>query len=1168
MTTTDWNFLWEAATGLLIDSNGDGCVDGVMAALAPLTPATFTADLWAAAANFAARLGLETPALHLPLAVPPAAVQPWQMPLLLSVGAAATARHGTPWADWVITETLVEQAAAQVSWLGAAMDRALWLHGVDAAALAQLLDQIATATPVSSTAGTSAPALATHLDLAQLYTSQPNGLFTAQHDGFTPDCCRLRLLLGPATDAAVGMAAINLAARIGLETAGLTLPLATAAPQLPADVADGVPYFCLGFPASEGDEAPGLTAQPQQALDIATLHYLAVTYPYVNAASRQAGDEQATMAALVARTHNLLHGHPQLVRLALAETQAQRSLQLHTAGADEHATLERLIFRHLWSPADGLDDVARVRRVFVEEVLPTLTTNAGAKAVITLFCNAQRPARQALAADLQPRLSAAGMSAQLQVLPAHKAGLAWLLEEQLPQLQQLPVASLRLQFQAFQPPAPPSPLAQPLDLPTRWLQELFPANELLCRRLGLTTEQLALEMVEPAPAGPIYGLAAYAADGKLLHHADLPLLTSTRLYMAGLPEYGAVHPTTGGIVVQQSNDSRQCRPVPTDLELFWDFYQGTVLPALRHHVLQSSQGRPTPESEPYFERLDVHVTLGGPDERLDLYEETISLGEALHEDIYFHTLDYLAALGETFGGRAIEAGGQVLPWIHDAYDANGAPKPATTPRAVVTLHGWHLPQTLPQLGLTVGDRRDLPKPQALHLSHLAIDATGQAVQAVTVTATYASAKEALFAARVLARWRQLVGDQTGFPAGVAVNIACVHADRTTTVCLPARAGAVAQRKPSPAPVTTASQIIGPDQLPDALAEVAALPGVQVWQVGHSYQGRPGHAIDVILPLEAHQTHRSRLKLGVQKPTCFLIARHHANEVSSTTAALQMVHAFATDPAQQAWLQRVNLVFLPMANPDGAVAHYRMMAEHPHWKHHAARFNAAGKEISRDLFNPNTPFGEARFRGAIWSRWLPDAMVDNHGVPSHEWCQPFAGYTTPPRFPVCYHVVQAMIYGIITFVDDPTWPQHRQAAEALRYAVTQAVAATPWLYARNQFWLKHYRTYGHNWLPALSPVDLHEGMLFFFQGVAPERQPATRRGFDMRYPQITLLDWITEVPDETAQGEYLAECAAAHRVANQAMIELVAKSAQPMTRVVCQDGEGVAIAWRRVRQIDR
>ena len=282
----------------------------------------------------------------------------------------------------------------------------------------------------------------------------------------------------------------------------------------------------------------------------------------------------------------------------------------------------------------------------------------------------------------------------------------------------------------------------------------------------------------------------------------------------------------------------------------------------------------------------------------------------------------------------------------------------------------------------------------------------------------------------------------------------------------------------------------------------------------------------------------------------------------------MAHAAVTDPAQQQWLKQVNLVFLPMENPDGAALHYTLMAEHPRWKHHAARFNAAGQEFSRDHFDPNTPFGEARFRRETWLRWLPDAIVDNHGVPSHEWCQPFAGYTTPPRFRVCYHVVQAMLYGIIAFPDDPALPHLRQAAHALRGAVAQAVRATPWLHQRNQYWLAHYHRYGHDWLPDLSPVDLHDDMLFFYQGANPAHLSETRRNFAMRYPQITLLDWITEVPDETAQGDYLAECAEAHRVANQAMIELLAASAAPVTRTVEQHADGrIHLRLQRERRVE-
>ena len=282
----------------------------------------------------------------------------------------------------------------------------------------------------------------------------------------------------------------------------------------------------------------------------------------------------------------------------------------------------------------------------------------------------------------------------------------------------------------------------------------------------------------------------------------------------------------------------------------------------------------------------------------------------------------------------------------------------------------------------------------------------------------------------------------------------------------------------------------------------------------------------------------------------------------------MMDELTADPVMRQWLERLNLVFLPMANPDGAAIHYRLMAEHPRWKHHAARFNAAGMEFSIDTFNPDTPFGEARFRRETWLRWLPDAVVDNHGVPSHEWCQPFAGYNSPPRFPVSYHVVQAMIYGIIAYVDDPDRPGLRAAAEELRTTVAKAVAAETHLHARNQFWLERYDDYGHSWLPETSPKDVHQGMLFFLRKMDRREDLVAWRNFALLHPEITLVDWITEVPDETAQGEYLTECAAAHRTANLAMMRLVADSAQPAQRTVRRRENGdVHVSFARERRIE-
>lgn len=1161
---------------LLLDSNGDGFIDGVAACFVPLTPDACTGPLWAAMANLAARLGLETPAIHLPLVCTPAEVQGWQCPIFIAVTGEATALPDAAWAAPSDQTALVEEEGLRVTWLVRDEQWGLWLHGTDQAIVAAWLNQLAAATAEATAAQVAAPrAPAQDLDLAKLYSGEAQSFFCATQDGFTADESRVRLILGPETDAAMGSVAVNLAARLGLETAGMTLPLVSAMDEAP-DASPHEHLLLLGFPHQRPTCLASEAGARCHQLGLATVRYLAESYPFLERSSQQAGDEQQTLKAIIDHLHVVLHAHPPVAKLALAEVQAGRSLHLLAAGSATYPgstdQLRHVVFRQEWNPLDGLDEHQRLFQTFQEMAIPYLEASADVAewAQITLFYNAPLPARERLAAACCAAMG--NVTSPIQVLPAHKAGLAWLLETQLPRLMQREVARVKLHFQEFRPTAAEE---RWLDLPTRWLQELFPADELLAQRLGLPIEAVDLCM-EPCDhtqpnQPPIYRLEAFAADGSLLHSDTLHLLWDERLYMRGLPQFGCVHPSTGGVILQMTDGSVHAWPSPTDSDLFWDFYQEGVLPALRQHVLASSGGRPTPAREPYFDLLAIDVAMGAPDEPLGIYEEFVSVGEALHEDLYFNTLDYLAALGEAFGGSAIEAAGQVVPWVHDYYGADGESLPLTGPRATVTLYDWAIPVHLPDLGLTVGDRRDMPAPLAVQVTALTVDDDGTEVRQVAVAVHYADAKQAYFAARVLTHWRGLVGVQSGFPPGIAISVSC-YADRkaVATLDLLAAPAEITQEITGVETPTEpyASKIIGPQELQSELTKLAKLPGIQIWQVGRSYQGRPGYVIDVTLPVEPHQTHSARRKLALQKPTLLFVARHHANEVSSTTTALQMARDAVTDPEQRQWLKQVNLVFLPMENPDGAAIHYALMAEHPTWKHHAARFNAAGQEFSRDFFNPATPFGESRFRPEVWSRWLPDAIVDNHGVPSHEWCQPFAGYTTPPRFRVCYQVVQAMLYGIIAFTEDPEQPQFEQAAAALRSAVAQAVAATPWLHARNQYWLERYQRFGHRWLPEVSPLAVHEEMLFFYRGVTPARLPDARRNFAMCYPQITLLDWVTEVPDETAQGAYLAECAAAHQVANQAMIELLAKSAAPVVRSVEERAEGrVHIGLHRVRAVD-
>jgi hypothetical protein len=243
----------------------------------------------------------------------------------------------------------------------------------------------------------------------------------------------------------------------------------------------------------------------------------------------------------------------------------------------------------------------------------------------------------------------------------------------------------------------------------------------------------------------------------------------------------------------------------------------------------------------------------------------------------------------------------------------------------------------------------------------------------------------------------------------------------------------------------------------------------------------------------------------------------------------------------------------------------LQREHPTWKHHPARYNAVGYEFAEDNDNPDTPFGEARVRDRIWQRWLPDIVVDNHGVPSHEWVELFAGFGSPPRFRTSYWQVQAMIYGILFYLDGEQFPEHRLAAHALREAVAHAVSSDAELLQWNRRYRDRYVSWGTHWVPDRFPANTHRDMIWYFGGY-PADQERARRSPAARYPSVTVASWVTEVPDETAHGEHLRLTAKAHLVANWATIDLLAASAMPPERRMLRTTRGTRIVVCRRRPI--
>jgi hypothetical protein len=309
---------------------------------------------------------------------------------------------------------------------------------------------------------------------------------------------------------------------------------------------------------------------------------------------------------------------------------------------------------------------------------------------------------------------------------------------------------------------------------------------------------------------------------------------------------------------------------------------------------------------------------------------------------------------------------------------------------------------------------------------------------------------------------------------------------------------------------------------------------------------------------------STTKAAIFKPTHLIVARHHANEISSTNAAFQLAWLTATDLDWRRYLDRVNVVMLPYENPDGAALHARL-ASYPEartWKHHPARYNALGYEFGEAHFDPDTRFGEARARTALWRRWPADVVVDNHGVPSHEWVQPFAGFGSPPRFPMSYWIVQALLYGIVRYVDDADYLEHKAAALALRDAVSAIVRETDigdW----NRVYGESYRFWGQSRLPERFPGEFHDDMLWHISTGSAD--PAGR-GFAARYPKTTVLSWVTEVNDETAEGEHLERVARAHLLANRATLDLLTAAAPPLQQTRIDDNDTFTLRVGRDRPL--
>jgi hypothetical protein len=111
-----------------------------------------------------------------------------------------------------------------------------------------------------------------------------------------------------------------------------------------------------------------------------------------------------------------------------------------------------------------------------------------------------------------------------------------------------------------------------------------------------------------------------------------------------------------------------------------------------------------------------------------------------------------------------------------------------------------------------------------------------------------------------------------------------------------------------------------------------------------------------------------------KPTVLIIGQQHGNEPAGSEAALALAAELSSSPRARI-LDRVNVLIVPRANPDGA--------------YHFVRGLTNGADVNRDHLLEGTP--EGRALGHVFVEYQPDVVLDCHefGVKTR-WFEKFGG----------------------------------------------------------------------------------------------------------------------------------------------------------------------------------
>ena len=759
---------------------------------------------------------------------------------------------------------------------------------------------------------------------------------------------------------------------------------------------------------------------------------------------------------------------------------------------------------------------------------------------------------------------------KVEVFSSYKQGFYWLTEKVIPQVKNTEIDRITIRFSEEKDDF--SKLKRFYAEPYRWLQELYPVDDIIALDAGIPLENITFEKKEDGH--PIYEVFAYGKGGELHFKDSFSPKIIESLYLNVLPEWGTVRHTTGWLKIEQGTHLILDSALKSDLERFWDYYQEEILPEVYSYILEKTGDDPSFKKQPYFKRLLIEMWFSEPDYLLGLDQEIISSLEAIHDEIYFDTLDFLRGITDVEldemetqeDTSRYSAPGNVLPLIHPSSEGKSG-------RVKVQFDGWQA--KTPQIILHWKERekrehtRTLTFPELkikeLRIPELTYDGKSEKISNILVSFETEKELDYLNIIEIIHAYRELLEEDLlassiRFPGLSALTWRLKHKELMKDESFPVKSIEVtspppdSEEFPGKAFVPT-DKIISPEMCLDIVSKLSRNKTIKAYFAGESYEKRKIPVLEVYTPLEKYV---SLPRLITFKPTLYLSGRQHANEVSATNYILRFAELLATEPTYQEYLKKMNFALHPLENPDGAALAYELQKITPHHSLHAGRYTSLGIDVGYQVNASKPLLPEAKVRKNLWEKWLPDIHLNLHGYPSHEWVQQFSNYS--PYLFRDYWIPRGW-FAYFRSVTLPIFKDWEKAGEDIRSSIIKEFMANKNIHVSNKKFYDRYYRWAARWQPHMNYLEIYDGVnLYAKRRSSRESRLSSRR-------RITLVEETPELMDETAHGSWLDFLSDQGLTYLQAHVNYLANAQHEIARIEEESQDRIHIQFVRRRPGD-